>query len=254
MFRYFVLAALLAAVPLFAPNRVLQAMEKSDLPSAQQVLDKYIEAVGGRVALSKLSTGVYRGHSYTDLLWQEPPIEACRFEAYAKLPNSVLFTYHDNEGEWRDGFDGTTGWAEKDGQVTADQEGNAKLRWLINPQNALRLEEYFPGLEVVGIREINSRPAYELVPYGTTRDRDTVETHYRFCFDTQSGLLVAFGYHNYIWDYRRCGNVLFPYRISFGRKGGATEFIFDEVVHNVPVDDKLFSPPAGLSPDAEADV
>lgn len=225
-----------------------------ELPTVEQVLDKYVEAVGGRVALSKLSTGIYRGHELTDLFWNEPPIEASRFEAYAKLPNSVLFTYHNNDGEWRDGFDGTTGWVDNNGIVSADPEGNAKLRWLINPQNALKLEEHFPGLEVVGIRNINGRPTYELVPYGTTKDRDVVETHYRFCFDTQSGLLVAFGYHNYIYDYRRIDNVLFPFRISFGRKGGATEFIFDEVVHNLPVDDKLFSPPAGLSPDAEADA
>lgn len=246
MLRYFVLAALIAAVSFFPPNRYLEVQAQDEMPTAEQVLEKYIDAVGGRIALSKLTTGVYRGHSYTDLCWRDPPLEASRFEAYAKLPDSVLFTYHDNDGEWRNGFDGTTGWAEENGQVTADQEGNAKMRWLINPQNALRLAEHFPGLEVVGMREINGRPAYELVPYGTTKDRDVVETHYRFCFDAQSGLLVAFGYHNYIWDYRRCGNVLFPFRISFGRKGGATEFIFDEVVHNVPVDDKLFTPPAGM--------
>ena len=37
------------------------------------------------------------------------------------------------------------------------------------------------------------------------------------------------GYHNDVTDYRWVGGVLYPHRVIFGRKGGHTTYVLDEV-------------------------
>jgi hypothetical protein len=216
--------------------------EVGALPTPEQIIDRYIDALGGRVALEKLYTRVCTGHIITDLTWKTPRVEALRFEAYAEVPSSILFTTHSEDETWREGFDGQTGWLLKDGELTLDESTDGrKLDWLLNPQNALRIEEYFPELALSGLESVAGRPAYVLVPAGMD------PAHYSFFFDTETGLLLGIGYHTEVHDYRCVGGVLFPYRFVFGRKGGSTSYVFDDVLHNVPLDDKLFEVPAAPS-------
>lgn len=68
--------------------------------------------------------------------------------------------------------------------------------------------------------------------------------HFALSFDVETGLLLGIGYYWYLEDYRKVDGVLLPHRIQMSRKGGSTTFVFDLVVHNLPLADELFTVPA----------
>ena len=75
-------------------------------PSADQILDKYIQAVGGAQALAKLTSfvakGTYGGYD-TDL-------EALPLDVFAKAPNQRSAIVHMHAGDSITTFDGSAGW------------------------------------------------------------------------------------------------------------------------------------------------
>lgn len=209
------------------------------LPAADGVIERYIAALGGQDAIEKLTTRVCTGRVTTDLTSREIPLlEMHTFEAYTKIPRSFLFITYTDAGVERMGFDGEVGWfKDKCGVQEHEWAGRDKLAWLLNPQSALRIEEYFPDLTVTGKERIGGGAAY--VVEAAERRR----AHYALYFEVESGLLVRIGYYWDLQDYREVDGVKFPFRISTSRKGGSTTYEFQEVRHNVPVDDSLFAMP-----------
>lgn len=204
-----------------------------DIPTVEQVLERYIDAVGGRAALEKLETRICIGKAITDLSSREQPIyESHYFKAVSKIPGSCYTEEWTDGGNFVEGYDGKTGWAkDRCGVRVDDRIGKWRLNWLLNPQNALRIEEYYPDLEVKGITRVRDMVVYSL---------ESPALHRPLYFDTATGLLVGFGYNYEIHDYREVDGVLFPHRVIESRKGGSTMYEFDEVRHNEPVDDSIF--------------
>lgn len=75
-------------------------------PSADQVLDRYIEALGGAQRLAGLTSfaakGTYKGFS---------DIEKSALELYAKAPNQRTMIVHTGNGDSTTVFDGRVGWS-----------------------------------------------------------------------------------------------------------------------------------------------
>jgi hypothetical protein len=211
------------------------------LPTADQVIERYIAVMGGRDAIGKLTTRVCTGRVTTDLTSREIPLlEMHTFEAHTKIPRSFLSVTYTDAGVERMGFDGEVGWLkDKCGVREHEWAGRDKLAWLLNPQSALRIEEYFPDLAVTGREQLGRGAAYVV----ETPERR--RAHYALYFDLESGLLVRIGYYWELQDYREVDGGKFPFRISTSRKGGSTTYDFHEVKHNVPVDDSLFVMPKG---------
>jgi len=216
-----------------------EASATSDaLPTAGQVIERYIEALGGRDAIERLSTRICVGRSITDLERTPPIYEVIPLLAYSKVPRSLLVVERKADGMRCEGFDGTAGWVQDAGGIRAEgQSLGLALTWLINPQNALRLSEYFPGLEVTAEDYVEGRAVYVLEPAGMDR------VYYSLHFDTVTGLLLRIGYYVTLEDYRQVDGVTFPFRVACSRKGGSTTYAFDLVVHNLPLDDALFAVP-----------
>ena len=209
------------------------------LPTADRVIERYIAALGGRDAIEKFTTRVCTGRVTTDLTSREIHLlEMHTFEAYTKIPRGFLLVTYTDAGVERMGFDGEVGWfKDKCGVGEHEWAGRDKLAWLLNPQSALRIAEYFPDLTVTG-REQLGRGATYVVESAVRR-----RAHYALHFDVESGLLVRIGYYWDLQDYREVDGIKFPFRISASRKGGSTTYEFHEVKHNVPVDDSLFAMP-----------
>ena len=113
----------------------------------------------------------------------------------------------------------------------------SKTAWLIDPQNALRIGEYFPDLKVTSIRAIDDKQVYVL------ESSELDPAHYALSFDIETGLLSGIGYYWYLQDYRDVDGVKFPYRVTMSRKGGSSTFMFDLVEHNLPLGETLFAAP-----------
>jgi hypothetical protein len=244
MKKYIVVGLALLTVQFIANPALVLAGETVDEQSTtvDQVLERYIEALGGRDAIEKLTTRVCTGQVTTDLRSREIPIlEIHMFEAYTKIPRSFLSVTYTDAGIERMGFDGEVGWIKDKCDIRQHEwVGRDKLAWLLNPQNALRIKEYFPGLSLSGTERIGGGRVYVVIPHERSK------AHYAFHFDVETGLLVRIGYYWDLQDYRKVDGVLFPHRIETSRKGGSTTYEFREIRHNVPVKDSIFAMPNAL--------
>ena len=108
----------------------------------------------------------------------------------------------------------------------------------MDPQGALHIKDYFPGLTLTGKETLYGHEVYAVEPAGLK------EAHYSLNFDIETGMLMYIGYYWELLDYWEVDGVKFPFRIAMSRKGGSSTYIFDKVKHNVPVDESLFTPPA----------
>lgn len=211
-------------------------------PSVDRVLDRYAKAIGGVKAITKLETRLCMGRLIHDISWHEPPYQNIPVRILSKLPDKTLLIQLQPGGERREGFDGKTSWTQEKDKVELPEDfANLKLAWITNPHNALLVKEYFPELSLKEGKTSAGRPAYVL------ESSELKAAHYALYFDKESGLLVQIGYYWEINEYREVDGVMFPFRITMSRKGGSSVYEFDEVRHNVSMNDSLFALPGGVS-------
>ena len=208
------------------------------LPSVGQILERYIQVIGGRGAIEKLTTRVCTGKLIHDIHWRKPPYEEIPFEAYAKTSDKSVYIEHRSDFIYKEGFDGKTGWSQDADSITIkDSPKRSKLEFIMDPQGALHIEDYFPGLTPTGKETLYGREVYAVEPAGLK------EAHYSLNFDVETGMLIYVGYYWELLDYREVDGIKFPFRIAMSRKGGSSTYIFDEVKHNVLFDESLFTAP-----------
>ncbi len=234
--------AVLTAMPLQAgvstsqgPRLFSDPPQEDALPTLQVILDRYIEAVGGREAMEKLTTRVLKGRLVTDLPSRQPPVyESNGFWLYG-APGKYLYIQQSASGTRHEGFDGDVCWSRAGREIALDHHYNRRIAWLVDPQNALRMWDYFPEMKIVGKRTLEGRSTYRV-------DIDDRESHALY-FDAETGLLTWLGIFNALRDYREVDGVLVPFSLAMSRKGGSSTYVFEKIEHNVPIDDARFSPP-----------
>ena len=222
------------AVPLTA-----QENKETAFPTAEQILDRYIEALGGREAIEKLNTRICKLEATHDLSWKDPRIEVIPFEVFAKDPHLVLWKEHKRSGIRLEGYDGKDFWhSEGDETALRDKPIPLKHRFIFDPKGPISIEYYFPDLSVKSIETVDDRKCYVLQP------KELEEAHFTLYFDIETGLLVKIGHYWNIEDYREVDGVRITFKITMSRKGGSSTYLFESIEHNVPLADELFTVPA----------
>jgi photosynthetic reaction center cytochrome c subunit len=221
-------------------------------PTAEQLLDKYIQAVGGSQRLASLTSFIATG---TSLGYGGFGGEA-DFTIYAKAPNQrttlIRFKDHPERGDSVWAVDGRAGWIKTPRGLLPEYE-------LIGEElDGARLEAQiaFPGQikQVlnnwrVGLKRSIAGKDYNIVQ--GTGPRGLLATLY---FDTESGLLrrlVRYGPSpvgrvptqiDYL-DYRDVGGIKFPFEFQFSWLDGKYSAKIKEVKTNVAIDDARFGRP-----------
>jgi hypothetical protein len=207
------------------------------LPTLEEIVERYIEAVGGRDAIERLTTRAMTGQLVTDLPSRQPPVyESDGFVIYAKVPGKYLYVQGSSRGTHQDGCDGRACWRWARGEIEHDAHYDPRFAWFADPQNALRMWDYFPDMRMRGAGTLDGRLMYLV-------DIDDDESHTLY-FDAESGLLVRLGYNREIDDYREADGVLVPFSMAISRKGGSSTYIVETIEHNVPIEDSEFVAPA----------
>lgn len=236
---------LLKALLLLAINTANAAqLDTGNIDSRIQtdlVLKRYVEAIGGRSAIERLTNRTFTGTETTDLTSRtQPLLEVHWFKACGDKSGRYAMEIVTDQGSQRWGNDGVVNWAaDKCGVHFESSSTNRLLAFLLNPQGALQVEEYFPDLRFLGKRVAGGRKCYAFLPAGHD------EAYYSLHFDIESGLLVQIGYFKQLKDYRSVDGVLFPHMVSSSRKGGSTTYRFEDVLHNGEIDEDLFNVPEG---------
>jgi photosynthetic reaction center cytochrome c subunit len=213
-------------------------------PTPDQLLNKYVQAVGGAAAIDKVTSRVMKGE--IDFGGKSLPIDI-----YSKDPDKRISFAHMPEGDSITAFDGHEGWLGMPGRPLREMHGGdidgASIDADLHLANHLKL--MFSEMKVQGTEKIGDHQTYIVV--GQREGTTPVELY----FDQQSGLLlrlVRFGETalgelptqiDYA-DYRDAGGVKIPYRWTLARPGGRFTIQVSEVQENVPVDDAKWAKPA----------
>jgi hypothetical protein len=211
------------------------------LPSIDRVLDKYVEALGGKAVLQKLCSSIMRGTITVPAFGAEGAIVV-----YRKAPNKELTEISSGFlGNSRTGFDGNNGWEEEDGEVKDLPDfARADAEFYL----AIRLRQIYPRIAIKAKENAANREAYVLEAPRRGRPK-------RWYFDSVTGLLIrtevrsaegnVLEWEEYS-DYRAVDGVQVPFT-NRGREENGVEFVvkLSEVKHNVPIDDAKFEKPMG---------
>jgi len=219
------------------------------LPSADQLLQKWAQAVGAE-ALKKVTSRVQKGQ-LIGFGGRPAPIEV-----FAKAPGKRISVVQTPRGESITAYDGSRGWLtgrEGAHPMTAAESEAAKLD--ADLYFPLHVTQLFTAFSVQPSERIGDRDAVLLV--AANEGKPPV----KLTFDAQTGLLLreqryadtALGYNptqiDYA-DYRDVDGVKVPFRWTLARTGGRFTIQVESTQQNVPVDDAKFAMPAPPPPTA----
>ena len=224
-----------------------RAEAPKDLPTADSILDRYVEAIGGSAALANVKTRESTGTATG---------EAGRtFEAHQmqKAPNLFVTTFSSKDVTRSSGFDGKSAWQKWGAQafVQPDIEGDRIARsgefWIDTD-----VKKLYPRRVVTGIEKIGDEDAY-VVRLGGPGSVGEV-----LYFSKASGLLLRrtvltrtplgrLPQETDFSDYRDVDGVKEPFTITRRELNARLTVKFTEIKHNVAVEDVVFQVPVGPS-------
>ena len=243
-----------AGVPIIAeeePVRNEFPLEEPQLPSADQVIDKYIQAMGGADAIQKITSRVEKG---TITVGQS----TYQAEVVSKAPNKRISTVSTPNGENITAYDGHAGWLGNGGGRPVDMtvQENDAISFDAAFSLPLDLKKMFNQLRVRPAAKIGKSEVYLVI--GTNPGKPPV----RMFFDKVSGyLLRTIRYEETplgqnptqvdYTEYRLDSGVRLPFQWTIARPRGRFTIQIAEIHQNVPVDDSKFEKPAAAAAPAE---
>ncbi|RPJ60173.1 MAG: hypothetical protein EHM23_11300 [Acidobacteria bacterium] len=236
-----------------APAPAAAPAASESLPTVDQVLDKYVEALGGKAAIEKGTSRVGKG------TFEIPEFGATgTITLFAKAPNKTAVVVDiPGFGMVKQGFDGTVAWddspqsglTERSGAALATAKRDATF------YRELQLKNIYKQWEVKGKQKLGEQDVYMLT---ATPEEGATETWY---FDAGTGLVARVDMEREgpqgtgvvqasMKDYRDVEGVKTPFRIEQVLPGMTIIIKFDEVKQNVEINDSQFTKPAVTPPAA----
>jgi photosynthetic reaction center cytochrome c subunit len=238
------------------PNTDVDDLLRADkeLPSPEQVLDKYVQALGGAQRLAGLTSFVATGIAvgYGGLGGNG------EFTVFAKAPNQrttlITFKEHPERGDSVWVFDGRTGWIKtprallKDYELTGGELDGARLEAQLS--FPAQIKQVLNNWRGTARQSIGDR---DLLAIQGSGPRGFLATLY---FDPQSGLLNRLVRYtpspigriptqiDYS-DYREVGGLKFPFEYKFTWLDGRYTAKLNEIKTNLAVDPAKFARPSG---------
>ena len=214
-------------------------------PPAEQLLDKYVSAIGGAEALQKVTSRVQKG-TLTAFGGQHFPVDV-----YSKAPEKRLSVMHLANGDSVTAFDGKQGWLSVPGRVhMMSAAENAAARIDADLYFPLHLKKVYEKFLVDAGEKIDAHDTYLVI------GRSEAQPPLRLYFDKESGLLLRLIRYaetplgrnptqiDYA-DYRDANGLKVPFRWTLSRPGNQFTIQVEQVQQNVSVDDaKFVAPPS----------
>jgi zinc protease len=216
------------------------------LPSSDEVVKHYVQAVGGNDAWRKLNTRQIVGT--IDI----PAMNISgTLESHEKAPNKMLSVVVIAGATFRRGFDGKAGWADDPQNGLRDMTGD-ELRDTVREADFYRpldLQTIYSKMTVTGTDKVGDHDVYVVDAAPAQGDAD------KLFFDKQSGLLVksvlqqhtpqgAVTIQEEMSDYRDADGVKIPFSLKQSTPQIEFTIKVTEIHHNVSLDDAQFAKPA----------
>jgi photosynthetic reaction center cytochrome c subunit len=222
------------------------------VPTATQILERYLQAIGGAQKVAGLTSFVATGTSegYGGLGG------GGTFQIIAKAPNQrttlITFKDHPERGDNTRVFNGTNAWVKSprglfpEYEMTGTDLDGARLDAQLSFPG--QIKQVLTNLRVGGLDTIGDHEVHVVQGSGP---RGLLATLY---FDTKSNLLVRVVRYtpspigrvptqlDYD-DYRDVGGIKFPFKYTFSWLDGKDTFQLSDVKTNVPIDAAKFAKP-----------
>lgn len=217
-------------------------------PSAERIIDRWIEAVGGRAALGKIQSREAKGSIDLTAVGLRADLVYL-----GQAPNQRLIEFTLGEfGKGGEGYDGQTAWAATPGGPVSTRSGTELTRARREAvfHQELNFTRLYPELAVLGTATVGDRETW-IVQARTPEGVE--ELHY---FDQADGLLRRKDLHMdspqgrvaieiLLEDYREIDGVKIAHTIRLQKPVTlAMVMRFNEVRHNHRIPDDRFKPPA----------
>ncbi|MGI8991232.1 MAG: DUF620 domain-containing protein [Bryobacteraceae bacterium] len=216
------------------------------LPKGESVLDKYIEATGGRAAYAKLHNSITKGTM--EIVSQG--IKGA-LTVYAAEPSKMYSIFEiSGVGKFEEGSDGKVAWSLSAMQGARVKDGEERALALrsgnFNPQT--KWKESYKSAECVGVETVDGKVCYKVA---MTPLEGKPETHY---FEKDSGLMVRqtgtlktpmgeVPVDATIGDYRPESGVLMPHSLNQSVAGQQLKLTFTSVAFNTDISKDRFDLP-----------
>jgi photosynthetic reaction center cytochrome c subunit len=216
------------------------------LPAADEILNKYVNAIGGRAAIDQIHSCMFKG-STTNSSSQFIP-----YEAEVLLPDKGYESFVIQGRTFESVINGSRAWSktgeevtELTGQQLADKKMSFPLFFI------LRLKDQYSSLRVSAEDKIDDRDVYVVNAIRSDNKRE------RLFFDAENGLLrrrirytpIMIGIvpdQTDFEDYREVMGVKLPFSIrvsSLDARSAPITRRFAEIKLNVPIDGSKFNKP-----------
>ncbi len=216
------------------------------LPTAKEILDKYVQALGGRAASEKI-----RSRSMKGAVEIAPVGIKGTAEVFSAAPDKVYSkTVLGGIGEIIEAYDGKTAWTINPLQGNRDKTGTELLqtKLLSNFYREVKFESLYPKIEVKGVEKVGDKEAFVLIATPAGLDAQT------FYFDKETGLLLREDMtlnspegltpvKSFYDDYRAVDGVKLPHKIRVIMPQFEINTVITEVKSDVKIDEALFSKP-----------
>ena len=221
--------------------------QPATLPPAKQIMDDYVEALGGADKLAGVTTRHMKGLMKMPLHGVQAPLEI-----WHRSPDSMVATVElPGMGSTRQGVHGDTAWDVNPLMgVPRLLEGKEKAHFLkqADLQADLHFDKYYMSMKTVEAIEIDGRPHYKVELTTLKGDK---ETRY---FDAESHLLTKVEQKvttvmgevelvEKISDYRSIDGIMLPHKTQQQVMGTDMEVEFESVKLNIEIDDSIFAIP-----------
>jgi len=219
--------------------------QAAPLKTADAVLDRYKQALGGVDAIAKVQSETVRG----EIEKAGTPGKAT-FVYYAKPFKTLMKVTRANGNQVVAGFDGSVSWSVGPQGASIDKDTALEaVRRDADLQYPLHQPDYFKKLELAGVTDFEGHRCYWL--HGTThwgKDNNQfydVETGllagYRFQADDSSPVVTVAVFQ----DYKNFGGPLVATKLTFRTGDHVQTFTYKSITYE-PLEDSLFEVPQAV--------
>lgn len=220
----------------------------SNAPAAEQIIQKYMDAIGGGDALGKLNTRQEKGT--IDIGGRSLPIEI-----FSRMGGKQLTVIHLPNGDNVTAYDGTSGWTSGPNrpvrEISSVEVASAQAE--VDLQLPLHLKQLFNEVKSAAPEKIGDRETYVVAGISSG------EVAAKFYFDEDSGYLLRIVRYTKsplgrnpteidYSDYRAQSGLKIPFQWTVARPNSRLTIKIVEAQFNVPVDEAKFARPATQSP------
>jgi len=216
------------------------AEEAKSVPSADEILSKYLQAIGGKEMVERLRSQMAQASF-------ESGEGSQKAEWIRKAPNRWLFTIFDGSGKpsFQQGSNGRQRWTKSSNGLQKEDPNETESR-LMKLDRAANFKSLFPKIELKGREKVGAAEGFVL---------EATPAHgsaHRLTFDVKTGLLIRESYsinggepdHEMEYDdYKEVDGIRVPFTLRCS--GGDNWTVrLKEVKNNAPIDDAKFDPPS----------